>query len=134
MSSIMVGIVGFVAILMLIMFMKLPIGFAMILVGVAGIAYLTSIETAVNMLGRQVLTSAASYDMAVVAMFILMGEMAFSAGISDRAYEAAYKWLGKFRGGLAMATIGASAAFAAVCGSVGNSSYSSSISISEMKI
>ena len=134
MSSIMVGVVGFVAILVLIMFMKLPIGFSMILVGVTGIAYLTSIETAVNMLGRQVLTSAASYDMAVVAMFILMGEMAFSAGISNRAYETAYKWLGKLRGGLAMATIGASAAFAAVCGSSpATAATVGSISISEMK-
>ena len=134
MSSIMVGIVGFVAILMLIMFMKLPIGFAMILVGVAGIAYLTSIETAVNMLGRQVLTSAASYDMAVVAMFILMGEMAFNVGISNRAFETAYKWLGMLRGGLAMATIGACSAFAAVCGSSpATAATVGSISIAEMK-
>jgi tripartite ATP-independent transporter DctM subunit len=134
MSSLMVGIVGFVAILVLIMFMKLPIGFSMILVGVAGIAYLTSIDTAVNMLGRQVLTSAASYDMAVVAMFILMGEMAFNVGISNRAFETAYKWLGMLRGGLAMATIGACSAFAAVCGSSpATAATVGSISIAEMK-
>lgn len=134
MSSLMVGIVGFVAILVLIMFMKFPIGFSMILVGVAGIAYLTSIETAVNMLGRQVLSSAASYDMAVVAMFILMGEMAFNAGISNRAFETAYKWLGMLRGGLAMATIGACSAFAAVCGSSpATAATVGSISIAEMK-
>ena len=134
MSSLMVGIVGFVAILVLIMFMKFPIGFSMILVGVAGIAYLTSIDTAVNMLGRQVLTSAASYDMAVVAMFILMGEMAFNVGISNRAFETAYKWLGRLRGGLAMATIGACSAFAAVCGSSpATAATVGSISIAEMK-
>jgi tripartite ATP-independent transporter DctM subunit len=134
MSSLMVGIVGFVAILVLIMFMKFPIGFSMILVGVAGIAYLTSIDTAVNMLGRQVLTSAASYDMAVVAMFILMGEMAFNVGISNRAFETAYKWLGMLRGGLAMATIGACSAFAAVCGSSpATAATVGSISIAEMK-
>ena len=134
MSSLTVGIVGFVAILVLIMFMKFPIGFSMILVGVAGIAYLTSIETAVNMLGRQVLSSAASYDMAVVAMFILMGEMAFNVGISNRAFETAYKWLGRLRGGLAMATIGACSAFAAVCGSSpATAATVGSISIAEMK-
>jgi tripartite ATP-independent transporter DctM subunit len=104
------------------------------LVGVAGIAYLTSIDTAVNMLGRQVLTSAASYDMAVVAMFILMGEMAFNVGISNRAFETAYKWLGMLRGGLAMATIGACSAFAAVCGSSpATAATVGSISIAEMK-
>ena len=72
--------------------------------------------------------------MAVVAMFILMGEMAFNVGISNRAFETAYKWLGMLRGGLAMATIGACSAFAAVCGSSpATAATVGSISIAEMK-
>lgn len=117
MSSMMVGVIGFVVLLLLLLFVKFPLGFSMILVGAAGIAYLTSIETALGVLGGQVFVTSASYDMAVIAMFILMGEMAFATGISDKAYESASKLLGNLRGGLTMATIGACAAFAAVCGS-----------------
>lgn len=134
MSSMMVGIIGFVVVLSLILFVKFPIGFSMILVGVAGIAYLTSIETAFGVIGGQVFVTSASYDMAVVAMFILMGELAFVTGISDKAYESAFKWLGKLRGGLTMATIGACGAFAAVCGSSpATAATVGSIALPEMK-
>ena len=134
MSSITVGVLGFVVVLALIMFMKFPVGFSMILVGVAGMAYLTSFDTAVGVLGGQVFASSASYDMAVVAMFILMGELAFVTGVSDKAYEAAFKWLGRLRGGLAMATIGACSAFAAVSGSSpATAATVGSVALPEMK-
>lgn len=134
MSSAMIGIIGFAVVLLLILLFKFPIGFSMILVGVAGIAYLTSIETAFGALGGQIFSASASYDMAVVAMFILMGEMAFVTGISDKAYESAFKWLGRLRGGLTMATIGACAAFAAVCGSSpATAATVGSIALPEMK-
>ncbi|MFP3976099.1 MAG: TRAP transporter large permease [Dehalococcoidia bacterium] len=116
MSPIIVGLLGF-AVLLLLIFLHLPIGFAMALVGFAGIAYLTSIETALGNIGSQVFGTIHSYDMAVVALFILMGELAFNAGISGAAYRAAFKWLGHLRGGLAMATVVACGAFAAVTGS-----------------
>ena len=134
MSSITVGITAFVLVLVLILFVKIPVGFAMIFVAVAGIAYLTSFETAAGVLGGQIFSSSASYDMAVVAMFILMGELAFATGISDKAYEAAFKWLGKLRGGLAIATIGACSAFAAVCGSSpATAATVGSVALPEMK-
>lgn len=117
MSLMMVGMLGFVGILILILFVRLPIGFSMLLAGFLGTAYLTSLDTALGVLGRQVWVSSANYDIAVVAMFVLMGELAFSTGVSDGAFKAAQKWLGKIRGGVAMATIGACSAFAAVSGS-----------------
>lgn len=117
MSLMMVGVLGFVGILILILFVRLPIGFSMLLAGFLGTAYLTSFDTALGVLGRQVWVSSANYDIAVVAMFVLMGELAFSTGVSDGAFNAAQKWLGKIRGGVAMATIGACSAFAAVSGS-----------------
>lgn len=117
MSLMMVGVLGFVGILVLILFFRLPIGFSMILCGFLGTAYLTSMDTALGVLGRQVWVSSANYDIAVVAMFVFMGELAFITGVSDGAFNAANKWLGKIRGGVAMATIGACSAFAAVSGS-----------------
>jgi tripartite ATP-independent transporter DctM subunit len=117
MSLIMVGVIGFLVLFFLILIVRIPIGFGMILVGVAGMAYLTSIDTAISFLGRQVFVTAASYDMAMVAMFIFMGELAFNTGIGEKAYESILKWLGSLRGSLAMATVGACGAFAAVCGS-----------------
>jgi len=59
----------------------------------------------------------ASQSLSVIPLFILMGSFAFSAGISKDLYEAVYKWLGHFRGGLAMATVGACACFASISGS-----------------
>jgi tripartite ATP-independent transporter DctM subunit len=134
MSSVIVGLIGFVIILILIMFLKFPIGFSMFLVGFAGMACLTSVDAAINVLGQQVFVTTASYDMAVTAMFILMGELAFNIGLSDKAFESANKWLGNLRGGLGMATIGACGAFAAVCGSSpATAATVGSIALPEMK-
>jgi C4-dicarboxylate transporter, DctM subunit len=117
MSPIMVGVVGFAILFFLILVVRMPIGFGMMLVGFAGTAYLTSLDAAIGFLGRQVLATAANYDMAMVAMFILMGELAFNTGMGEKAFASVLKWVGGLRGSLAMASIGASAAFAAVCGS-----------------
>ena len=127
MSSMMVGVTGLIVVMFLIMFIKIPISFSMILVGFVGIAFLTSFDTAITVLGRQVFVTAASYNMAVIAMFILMGELAFSAGISEKAYETAHKWLGNLAG-LAMTTIAACGAFSSIRFRSGNSNYIGSIS------
>lgn len=111
------GLYGFIVLFVLILFFKMPIGFAMILVGFLGMAYLTSFYSAIDFLGHQVFATAASYDMAMVAMFIFMGELAFAAGLGRRAYASLLTILGRIKGSLAIATIGGCAAFAAVCGS-----------------
>ncbi len=113
----MIGITGFIVLFFLLLVMNVPVGFGMILVGFAGMAYTTSLESALGFLGRQVFTIAASYDMAMVAMFIFMGEFAFVTGMGEKSFLAAQKILGKLRGSLAMSSICACAAFAAVCGS-----------------
>jgi C4-dicarboxylate transporter DctM subunit len=117
MSMMMVGITGFVVLFFLILVIRIPIGFSMMLVGVGGMAYLTSIGSALGFLGHQVFVTASSYDMAMVAMFIFMGEIAYNTGMGEGAYESILKWFGNIRGSLPMATIGACGAFAAVCGS-----------------
>lgn len=117
MSPIFIGIIGFAILFLLILVVRIPIGFAMVMVGFVGTAYLTTLDATIGFLGRQVFATAANYDMAMVAMFILMGEVAFNMGMGEKAYSSIAKWFGRLPGSLAMASIGASAAFAAVCGS-----------------
>ena len=117
MNPTLVGIVG-LFILVLLFLTRLPIALAMTAVGFVGFSYLVSMKGALNLLAQDVFTTFASYTMSVIPLFILMGNLATKSGISQRLYAAAYKWVGHYPGGLAMATIGGCAAFAAVCGSL----------------
>jgi C4-dicarboxylate transporter DctM subunit len=134
MSLMMTGFIGFAILFFLLLVVNVPVGFGMILVGFAGMAYVTSLHSALSFLGHQVFSVAASYDMAMVAMFIFMGELAFNTGIGTKSFESIQKILGKLRGSLAMASIGACAAFAAVCGSSpATAATIGSIALPEMK-
>ncbi len=57
------------------------------------------------------------YGLTVIPLFIFMGQIAFYSGVNEKLYNAAYKWVGHIRGGIAMATVMACSAFAAICGS-----------------
>jgi tripartite ATP-independent transporter DctM subunit len=116
MSPVVVGILG-VALLLLLLAIRLPVGFAMALIGLSGFIFLVSPEGGLTMAARACWDQFASYNFSVIPLFILMGQIAFFSGISGRLYKSAYNWLGHMRGGLAMATIGACAGFAAICGS-----------------
>ena len=116
MSPVIVGVIG-LALLLLLLCIRLPVGFAMALIGLFGFIFLVSAEGGLTMAARAAWDQFASYHFSVIPLFILMGQFAFSSGISRRLYESAHKWLGHMRGGLAMATVGACAGFAAVCGS-----------------
>jgi len=110
------GIVG-LALLLSLLAIRMPVGFAMAIVGLSGFVYMVSPEGGLTMAARACWEQFASYNFSVIPLFILMGQFAFFSGISSRLYESAYRWLGHMRGGLAMATIGACAGFAAICGS-----------------
>ena len=112
-----VGIIGIV-VLVLIFLTRIPIAFAMAIVGFVGFGLLVTFKAGMELIAIDVIDSFASYSFSVIPLFILMGNIAYNAGISRRLYYAAYTWLGHLRGGLAMATIGGCAAFAAVCGSL----------------
>ena len=116
MTPSMVGILG-VLFLLLFIFMRMPVGFVMALVGVAGFSTLISFEAAMNMAVKDLFSVFGSYNLTVIPLFILMGQIAFHAGISSRLFRVAYKFLGHWPGGLAIASIGACAGFAAICGS-----------------
>jgi tripartite ATP-independent transporter DctM subunit len=116
-SLALVGIAGFVVLLAVLFFLGMPVGFAMAIVGFCGFSYVISFKAALNMVGTDLWTTFSSYGLTVVPLFIFLGYLAFNSGISERLYNAAYKWFGHWRGGLAIATIGADELFAAICGS-----------------
>src|SRR5690606_28702904 len=99
------------------MALGMPIAFAMLLAGVLGNAWLLSGPAATHLLATNVWDQFSSYGLSVVPLFVLMGQFAFRAGITERLYDAAYKWFGRLPGGLAGTTIAACAGFSAICGS-----------------
>jgi tripartite ATP-independent transporter DctM subunit len=99
------------------MLVQVPIGFAMIIVGVAGFALQSGWRPAITLLVNEPIGILSSADLATVPLFLLMGTFASVAGFSADLYNLAAACLGHRRGGLAYATIGGSAAFGVVCGS-----------------
>lgn len=116
MSPIGVGVIGIV-ILIVLLLSRLPVGFTMLLVGFLGFSYLTSLDAGLGLIARDFFSTFASWNLSVIPLFILMGQIAFHAGMGQRLYHTAYKWLGHRPGGLAMATVAACAGFASICGS-----------------
>jgi len=116
MSDVMVGIVGLAAVLLLFL-TGIELAFAMAVVGFLGFAYIVSLPAALNLLAKDVFDVFASYGFTVIPLFVLMGQVAFNAGIAKRLYTASYKFIGHIPGGLAMATVGGAAAFGAITGS-----------------
>lgn len=100
----------------IVLFSGMPVGFTLALMGFVGMAYLKGPEAAMQTLRAAPFSTAANYAFCVVPLFVLMGILAFYTKISTDLYEAAHKWVGALHGGLAMATIGACAGFAAICG------------------
>lgn len=115
-SPAMIGGLGFLALFGL-MAIRVPIAFAMLAVGLVGTAILNGVHPALGMLAPESFTIASSYELIVVPLFILMGNVATQAGMSGALYDAAYAWIGRMRGGLASATIFGCAGFAALSGS-----------------
>lgn len=116
MSPELIGLIGLVLLIVL-LFSGMWIGFAMALLGFLGFAYLGGIEGAFGVLSTIPYSTVALYGVSVVPLFLLMGNVAASSGISGDLYKTGYKWVGHLPGGLAMGTIGACAGFAAICGS-----------------
>ncbi|MDP6430371.1 MAG: TRAP transporter large permease [Rhodospirillales bacterium] len=104
-------------VLLVLLFGGAPLGLAMTAVGFAGYGLLRGWEPALAMASQQILDLAMNFGFSVLPLFILMGVFVARSGMSEDLYEACYKWLGHFRGGLALATVAACGGFAAVSGS-----------------
>jgi tripartite ATP-independent transporter DctM subunit len=108
-----VGFAGFLALA----FMRVPLAFAMGIVGFLGFAYKVNLAAAAAMTAQVTYETGMSYSLSVIPLFILMGNFVVRARMSEELYHAAYTFLSHRRGGLAMSTIVACAGFGAICGS-----------------
>ena len=108
---------GGLLVLLALLALRVPVGLSMILVATGGQAYLLSVPTALARLGLDTYSLAANAALCVIPLFMLMGQVLAYAGLGTDLYAFAHTLLGRVRGALAMATIGASALFAAVSGS-----------------
>lgn len=133
MSPISVGLVG-VALFVVLLLIRMPIAYAMALVGFAGFSFLTTTSVGLSMAAKEIYNTFASYSLSVIAMFVWMGFLAFYSGIGTRLYVFAYKLMGHLPGGLAIATQAACAIFGAICGSnTATAATIGAIALPEMK-
>jgi tripartite ATP-independent transporter DctM subunit len=116
MSSELLGLLGIVLLLGLIL-LRIPIALAMIVVGAGGFAWLAGLSPLLSQLKTIVYWRFSTYDLSVVPLFMLMGQFATRAGLSQDLFRAANVWVGHLRGGMAIGAIGACAGFGAICGS-----------------
>ena len=127
------GIIGII-VLVLLLYSKMPVGFAMGFLGLMGFSYVVNFEAGFSLLVRDVWDVFSSYNLTVIPLFVFMGQIAFHAGISRRLYDSAYVLFGHRRGGLAMATVGACAGFSAICGSTNATAATmATVTLPEMK-
>ncbi|MDD3023640.1 MAG: TRAP transporter large permease [Syntrophomonadaceae bacterium] len=133
MSSLAIGLLGLLAFLALIM-IRMPIAYAMALVGFVGFTYMTTFSAALDMVAKELISTFSSYSLSVIAMFAWMGFLAFYSGIGTKLYIFAYKLIGHWPGGLAIATQAACAIFGAICGSnTATAATMGAIALPEMK-
>jgi tripartite ATP-independent transporter DctM subunit len=111
-----IGVLGFVALLALIC-VRVPIAYTMILVGLVGTGILSGPAIVFSQLKDLAYSQFSNYDLTVLPMFILMGGLAYRCGLSYDLFRGANAWIGRFRGGIAMAAVAACGGFGAVCGS-----------------
>jgi C4-dicarboxylate transporter, DctM subunit len=112
----------------------IELAFAMGIIGFLGFAILNGFDVALSLLANDFLDSLASYGLTAIPLFVLMGQIAFNAGIAKRLYDTNHKFLGHIPGGLAVATVAGATVFKAICGSVvATSATFASVAIPEMQ-
>jgi C4-dicarboxylate transporter, DctM subunit len=117
MNEIAIGVIGLVFLLGLFLTgMEMAVG--MTVIGFAGYAIVMSPQAAMQVIANDFFDSLESYSFTVVPLFVLMGQIAFNAGLARRLYDCAHKFLGHIPGGLALATVAGATIFKAICGSI----------------
>jgi tripartite ATP-independent transporter DctM subunit len=116
MSDPVIGILGIVA-LLIILTTNLPIALCLALVGSIGLIILAGPEAAIRTIASGTFTTMTNLSLIIIPLFVLMGMLAQQGGLSSRTYETLSMWVGKLKGGLAIATMAACTAFGTVCGS-----------------
>jgi len=116
MSAELIGFIGIIVLVLLILF-KVPVGLSLLIVGFAGIGLIKNVDVALSQLASSSFSTVNSYSLSVIPLFILMGMFMSNTGFGNDLFTAVEKWIGKVRGGLAIATIGAASIFSAISGS-----------------
>jgi len=116
MTEIIVGVGGLIA-LSVMLALRVPVGMTLLTIGFFGIAALSGWKPAMATMTSTAFSMSSNYSLMVIPMFLMMGNIATTSGLSRRLFDAAYAWVGSFRGGLASATVLGCASFAAVSGS-----------------
>ncbi|WP_305971944.1 MULTISPECIES: TRAP transporter large permease [unclassified Mameliella] len=111
-----IGLLG-IAVLLILLILRIPVAFAMFLVGFLGIWHLNGWNAAMGLLASETFTLASNPELVIIPLFILMGNVATVTGMSRQLYDAAYAVIGQVRGGLASATVIGCGGFAALSGS-----------------
>ncbi len=133
MTGIAAGLMGF-AVLLVMMAIRIPIGVAMLGVGIGGYGLYTGTTPLMAFLKTSTYYQFSTYSLSVIPLFVLMGEFATKAGMSRALFRTAAAFLGHRKGGLAMASIGGCAAFGAICGSsLATAATMGQVALPEMK-
>jgi tripartite ATP-independent transporter DctM subunit len=132
MNEITIGVIGII-ILMGLFLTGMEMAVGMTIVGFVGYAIIVTPHAAMQILANDYYDSLESYSFTVVPLFVLMGQVAFNAGVARRLYDCAHKFLGHIPGGLALATVAGATIFKAICGSiVATSATFASVAVPEM--
>ena len=127
------GIIGIIALLVLFL-LRVPVSVSLIIVGTLGLGMIRGWDSALIQLGTTPFSTASSYSLSVIPLFILMGMFLSYSGFGHDLYRAVDAWIGHVRGGLAITTIGTSALFSAISGSVNATTATMArIALPEMK-
>ncbi len=122
-----------VILLFVLIFMRLPVAFVMLITGMLGYSLVVSPRAAFTITVQTIFSNFSSYSLIVVPLFVWMGFIAFHSGLSSKIFEATYKIMGGLPGGLAIATVAACTAFGAICGSTtATAATMSSVAFPEM--
>jgi C4-dicarboxylate transporter DctM subunit len=133
MSPIDIGIAGMI-LLLFFFFLGMPISLSFALSGVIGFCLVSNVEAGLSLLAIETFSNLSNYGLTVIPMFVLMGAIGFHSGMSGRLFGFGLTLFGRTRGGLALASVAASAAFAAVCGSTAATAAAiGKVSLPEMK-
>jgi len=132
-SPLVVGIIGW-GILLLLLFLEMPVGIALLLVSFGGIWYLSGLPQALHMVVRAIYDTSMTHLWSLIPLFVFMGLLANEGRLGTDLFRAASKWLGGVRGGLAMTTTVTAAGFSAVCGdNIAGSATMTSVCLPEMR-
>ncbi|MGB1092183.1 MAG: TRAP transporter large permease [Oceanobacter sp.] len=126
--------IGMIVLLLVLMGLRIPIALAMMVCGAIGYALLDGLDSVYYYMSTVPVSKFSTYDLSVVPLFLLMGELATRAGITRELFRTCNTWIGQFKGGLAMASISGCAAFGAICGSsLATASTMGKVALPEMK-